>query len=213
MEAAGLEHLWNQRLLQGVFCLQWSISIVSDWRKEHWQNGDRAMDGQGFLMRVGDGRLFWVVWSNRRGSVVQVAHKGKAGSERKGTEYTVPCNFLFLMGLHSHRPLRGQKLTPVHPRTWKVVCVSWLVSTLEQDARWEECKTQSGTPANLSSLWMHSNTCTLHLSICQLLLHKRPIHGGPTLQDLNTTAHLQRSSGVYAFTQVIGIRDEETRVL
>lgn len=32
--------------------------------------------------------------SNRRGSVVQIAHKVKAGSDRKGTEYIVLCNFL-----------------------------------------------------------------------------------------------------------------------
>ena len=51
-----------------------------------------------------------MVQSYRRATVAQIA-----GSDRKVSEYTVQYS-LVRMGLHSHRPVRGPMLTPVHCR-------------------------------------------------------------------------------------------------
>ncbi|KAK3533885.1 hypothetical protein QTP70_033007 [Hemibagrus guttatus] len=53
----------------------------------------------------------WPVWS--RATVAQIAEEVNAGSDRKVSEYTVHHNLL-RMGLHSRRPVRVPKLTPVH---------------------------------------------------------------------------------------------------
>ena len=50
------------QLLCGVPSLQWSVSIESGPRKEHWWTSDRVMGGQGLLMLVGS--EVWPVWSD-----------------------------------------------------------------------------------------------------------------------------------------------------
>lgn len=53
---------------------------------------------------------------NRRGSVVQIVHKVKAGSGRKGTEYIVLCNFLFPNGAAQPRTTKVANADPCPPQ-------------------------------------------------------------------------------------------------
>ncbi|ROI37056.1 Protein phosphatase 1 regulatory subunit 12C [Anabarilius grahami] len=63
----------------------------------------------------GERRLVYVVRSNRRAPLAQIAQEVNAGSGRKVSEYTVH-HSLLCMGLHSCRPVRVPMMTPVHCR-------------------------------------------------------------------------------------------------
>ncbi|KAK3558608.1 hypothetical protein QTP86_021665 [Hemibagrus guttatus] len=87
--------------------------------------------GQGSLMHVGS--ECWPMWSDPTDEVLllKFAEEVNAGSDRKGSEYTVH-HSLLCMGPHSRRAVRAPMLTPVHHRKhqqWTSEHQNW---TMEQ---------------------------------------------------------------------------------
>ncbi|KAK3566282.1 hypothetical protein QTP86_030576 [Hemibagrus guttatus] len=90
------------------------VSIYQKWSKEGTVVNRRQGHGRPRLIDGrGERRLDRVVRSNRRATVAQTAEEVNAGSDRKGSEYTVH-HSLLCMGPHSRRPVRVPVLTPVH---------------------------------------------------------------------------------------------------
>ena len=112
-QAWGFMWVWRGTNCDGS--RQYLSKVVQGRRSGELAIGSRLIDARG------ERRSAHVVWSNRQGTVAQIAEEVNAGPDRKVSGYKVHRNLLH-MELHSHRPVRVPMLTPVHHRS---KCQQW----------------------------------------------------------------------------------------